>query len=57
MEKTKMLILMYSVIAVFILNLTYIARVNPELPCSMLKQGVQIRPFRKNTTVFSPLAR
>jgi hypothetical protein len=36
MEKTKTLILMYSVIAVFILNLTYIARVNPELPCSIL---------------------
>jgi hypothetical protein len=27
MEKTKTLILMYSVIAVFIMNLTYIARV------------------------------
>jgi hypothetical protein len=36
MEKTKTLILMYSVIAVFILNLTYIARVNPELPCNIL---------------------
>jgi hypothetical protein len=28
--------LMYSVIAVFIMNLTYIARVNPELPCTIL---------------------
>jgi hypothetical protein len=32
MEKTRTLIVMYSVIAVFIMNLTYIARVNPELP-------------------------
>jgi hypothetical protein len=36
MEKTKALILMYSVIAVFIMNLTYIARVNPDLPCTIL---------------------
>ncbi|MDR1410866.1 MAG: hypothetical protein LBI91_01525 [Spirochaetaceae bacterium] len=36
MEKTKILILMYSVIAVFIMNLTYIARLNPELPCTVL---------------------
>ncbi|MDR2660120.1 MAG: hypothetical protein LBC27_09090, partial [Spirochaetaceae bacterium] len=36
MEKTKTLILMYSVIAVFIMNLTYIARVSPNLPCTIL---------------------
>jgi hypothetical protein len=36
MEKTKTLIVMYTVIAVFIMNLTYIARVNPELPCTIL---------------------
>ncbi|MDR1446921.1 MAG: IS4 family transposase, partial [Treponema sp.] len=36
MEKTKALIMMYSVIAVFIMNLTYIARVNPDLPCTIL---------------------
>jgi hypothetical protein len=36
MEKTKSLILTYSVIAVFIMNLTYIARLNPELPCTIL---------------------
>jgi hypothetical protein len=36
MEKTKTLILTYSVIAVFILNLTCIARVNPELPRGIL---------------------
>jgi transposase len=36
MEKTKAMILMYSVIAVFIMNLTYIARVSPELPCTIL---------------------
>jgi hypothetical protein len=35
MEKTKTLVLMYSVIAVFIMNLIYIARVNPELPCTI----------------------
>jgi hypothetical protein len=32
----KALILMYSVIAVFIMNLTYIARIHPELPCTIL---------------------
>jgi hypothetical protein len=36
MEKMKALILMYSVIAVFIMNLTYIARIHPELPCTVL---------------------
>jgi hypothetical protein len=36
MEKMTVLILMYAVIAVFILNLTYIARINPELPCTIL---------------------
>jgi hypothetical protein len=36
MEKMKALILMYSVIAVFIMNLTYIARIHPELPRSPL---------------------
>ncbi|MDR1959859.1 MAG: IS4 family transposase, partial [Planctomycetaceae bacterium] len=36
MEKTKTLILMYSVIAVFIMNLTSIARVSPELPRTIL---------------------
>jgi hypothetical protein len=35
-EKTKTLIVMYSIIAVFIMNLTSIARVNPELPCTIL---------------------
>jgi hypothetical protein len=36
MEKMKVLILMYSVIAVFIMNLTYIARIHPQLPCTVL---------------------
>ncbi|MDR2739724.1 MAG: hypothetical protein LBB68_07840 [Treponema sp.] len=36
MEKVKVLILMYSVIAVFIMNVTYIARIHPELPCTVL---------------------
>jgi hypothetical protein len=34
--ETKALILMYSVIGVFIMNLTYRARINPELPCTIL---------------------
>jgi hypothetical protein len=36
MERMKALIVMYSVIAVYILNLTYIARINPDLPCDLL---------------------
>ncbi|MHB9292315.1 hypothetical protein Holit_01411 [Hollandina sp. SP2] len=36
MDKTTALILMYSVIAVMILNMTYAARLTPELPCSLL---------------------
>ncbi|GHV22891.1 IS4 family transposase [Spirochaetia bacterium] len=36
MERMKVLILMYSVIAVYIMNLTYIARINPGLPCTIL---------------------
>jgi hypothetical protein len=35
-EKTKTLIVMYSVITVFIMNLTYIVRVNSKLPCTIL---------------------
>jgi hypothetical protein len=35
-EKTASLVLMYSIIAIFILNLTYIARLNPELSCTIL---------------------
>jgi hypothetical protein len=36
MKNTTALVLMYSIIAVFIMNMTYIARVNPALPCSVL---------------------
>ncbi|MDR2095224.1 MAG: hypothetical protein LBP76_06865 [Treponema sp.] len=36
MEKMKVLILMYSVMAVFIMNLTHIARIHPELPCTIV---------------------
>jgi hypothetical protein len=36
MEKMKALILMYSVIAVLIMNLTYIARIHPEMPCKIV---------------------
>jgi hypothetical protein len=35
-DKTVSLILMYSIIAVMILNMTYAARLAPELPCSLL---------------------
>jgi hypothetical protein len=35
-SRTVSLIFMYSVIAVFIMNLTYMARINPDLPCSIL---------------------
>jgi len=35
MDKTTMLVLMYSIIATFIMNITYIARVNPYLPCTV----------------------
>ncbi|GMO39734.1 MAG: IS4-like element ISLpn5 family transposase [Treponemataceae bacterium] len=36
MEKMKTLILMYSVTAVFIMNLTYLGRINPELSRAVL---------------------
>jgi hypothetical protein len=36
MDKTMTLILMYSVIAVMILNMTYVVRLVPEPPCSLL---------------------
>jgi hypothetical protein len=35
-EKTNSLILMYSIIATFIMNLNYISKVNPDLPCTIL---------------------
>jgi len=35
MDNTTMLVLMYSVIAVMILNMTYIARIRPEEPCTI----------------------
>jgi hypothetical protein len=35
-DKSTALILMYSIIAVMILNTTYIGRLKPELPCSYL---------------------
>jgi hypothetical protein len=35
-DKTITFILMYSIIAVMILNMTYAARLTPELPCSLL---------------------
>jgi hypothetical protein len=36
MEKTTALILMYSIIAVIILNMTYAGRLTPEAPCSLV---------------------
>jgi len=35
MDKTTVLVLMYSVIATFIMNITYIARINPHFPCTV----------------------
>ena len=35
MDKTTLLVLMYSVIAVMIMNMTYIARICPEEPCTI----------------------
>jgi hypothetical protein len=35
MDRTTLLVLMYSVIAVAIMNMTYIARLHPEEPCSV----------------------
>ena len=35
MEKTTTLVLMYSIIAAVIMNITYIARIHPQLPCSV----------------------
>jgi len=34
-EKTTVLVLMYSIIATLLMNLTYMARVNPQLPCNV----------------------
>jgi hypothetical protein len=36
MDKTTLLVLMYSVIAVVIMNMAYIARIHPEEPCTAL---------------------
>jgi hypothetical protein len=35
MEKTTMLVLMYSIIACAIMNMTYAARIHPGLPCTI----------------------
>ena len=35
MDKTTLLVLMYSVIAVVIMNMTYIARIYPDEPCTV----------------------
>ena len=35
MEKTTLLVLMYSIIATLLMNLVYIARTNPQLPCTV----------------------
>jgi hypothetical protein len=35
MDKATLLVLMYSIIAATIMNITYIARICPELPCTV----------------------
>jgi hypothetical protein len=35
-EKTTTLVLMYSILSVLIMNMTYIARINPDLLCSCM---------------------
>jgi hypothetical protein len=35
MEKTTLLVLMYSIIAAAIMNITYVARIHPQLPCTV----------------------
>jgi hypothetical protein len=35
MDKTTLLVLMYSIIAVGIMNITYVARIHPEEPCTV----------------------
>ena len=39
MEKTTMLVLMYSIIASAIMNITYVARIHPLLPCKVFFEG------------------
>ena len=36
MDTMKILIVMYSIVSVFILNLTYLGRIHPELPCDLI---------------------
>ena len=40
---TNVLVLMYSVIAAGIMNLTYIARLKPELPCAVYFEEAEWR--------------
>jgi len=35
MEKTTLLVLMYSIIATLLMNIPYIARINPRLSCAV----------------------
>jgi hypothetical protein len=35
-DKTTVLILMYSIVAVMIMNMTYAGRLTPDAPCSLL---------------------
>jgi hypothetical protein len=35
MDKTTLLVLMYSIIAAAVMNITYIARIHPQLPCTV----------------------
>jgi hypothetical protein len=55
-DHTASVVLMYSIIAVFILNMTYIARINPKLPCTILfdEDEWKILYCAANRTKFPP---
>jgi hypothetical protein len=56
-DKTTLLVLMYSVIAVAIMNLTYVARVHPEEPCALFFEEDEWKLLYRaaNKTKESPL--
>ena len=56
MDKITLLVLMYSVIAVVIMNMTYIARIHPEEPCTIFFEEDEWRVLYRaaNKTKKSP---
>jgi hypothetical protein len=46
MDKTTVPVLMYSIIAAFIMNLTYTGRLNPELPCTVFLRKMNGNCYR-----------